>query len=211
MEFIVSHWLDLLLILIGLISFIVTFVRTGSVSKALDEELKIFDYLEDINLKYRNVDTCEKASQSFSECIKDYILNTATNELEELPIPKNVQDKIQSFIGTSLELALEKFLPKSRSYDEYCNDLSSVPTDVIADVYQERVEDMASIAESMELAEKYRADFGLPDTASYADIYAAIDKKAQELKAAFNKLVDSSNSLNDNNVNGKEVKNDSKD
>lgn len=187
-DFFVSYWQDILtfgLFIGGLICAIVTFFRTGSISKTI----KILKEVEE--MKYRNVDTRSNEKQSFSDYIKDYILNTATNELEELPIPKNVQDKIQSFIGTSLEFALEKFLPKARSYDEYCSDLTSVPTDVIADVYQSRVEDMAALAESMEVAEKYRSEFGLSDTASYAEIYAAIDKRAQELKSKLNLVVES--------------------
>lgn len=186
-DFFVSYWQDILtfgLFVGGLICAIVTFFRTGSISKTI----KILKEVEE--LKYRNVDTRSNEKQSFSEIIKDYILNTATNELEELPIPKNVQDKIQSFIGSSLEMALEKFLPKPHSYDDYCNELNSVPTDVIADVYQNRVESMAAIAESMELAEKYRSEFGLPDTATYTEIYAAIDKHAQELKAKLNLAVE---------------------
>lgn len=182
LDFLVSNWLEILIGFVAFVCFVVTFIRTGSITKSLDILKEVFD------LKYRTVDTRINEKQSFSDFIKDYILNTATNELEELPIPKNVQDKIQSFIGTSLEFALEKFLPKVKNYDEYCNDLCSVPTEVIADVYQSRVEDMASIAESMELAEKYRQDFGLPDTATYADIYAAIDKKARELKESLNKV-----------------------
>lgn len=184
LEFIVRYADLLFPTVLALIAFIVTMIRTGNCAKSYKNFLEVFD------LKYKTVDTRSNYVQSFSEQVKDYVLNTATNELEELPIPKNVQDKIQSFIGTSLELALEKFLPKAKSYDEYCSDLSSVPTDVIADVYQSRVVDMAAIAESMEIAEKYREEFGLSDTASYADIYAAIDKKAQDLKASINKAVD---------------------
>lgn len=200
LEFIVRYADLLFPSVLALIAFIVTMIRTGNCVKSYKNFMEVFD------LKYKTVDTRFNEKQSFSETIKDYILNTATNELEELPVPKNVQDRIQSFIGTSLELALEKFLPKARSYDEYCNDLSSVPTEVIADVYQERVEDMAAIAESMELAESYRESFGLPDTASYSDIYAAIDKKAQELKAGLNKAVEFNKAVGEVTVEGEKSK-----
>lgn len=184
-DFLVSHWLDVLYGVIVLVFAIVTFVRTGSISKSVS----ILKEVEE--LKYRTIDSPrEDFKQEFKETITDYILNTATNELEELPVPKNVQAKIQSFLETSLESALERFLPKAKSYEEYCSGLNSIPSEVVEAEYSSTVDDLANLGAAMEIAEQYREDFKLPDTASMADIYAYVDKRAQEIKSLINSKPD---------------------
>lgn len=124
-------------------------------------------------MKYETVDSkrkCPYVGQTFTDYVKDYILNPGTNELEELPKLKNVQAYIQSFLCTCLEASLEKFLPKIENAE-----------DVTAD-YTQRLNDLAVLGDYMELAEEYREKLNLPDTASVAEIYAAVDKSAQDLK-----------------------------
>lgn len=147
-------------VLLGVIAFVVTFIRTGNIKKSIRDFKEVKDMAKDER----------KYAQTFSETKKDYILNPATNELEELPLPKNIQDKIQSYIDTCLDSALEKFLPKVEEVDEYAD-------------YTQRIDDLAALGEYMELAEDYRERLGLGDKASVADIYAAVDKSAKELKA----------------------------
>lgn len=124
-------------------------------------------------MKYRNSNSPRSDfSQSFTEEVKDYILDPVSNELQELPIPKNIQQYIQSFVGSCLERTLERFLPSNveESNDTYAD-------------YTERVEDLSRLGEAMELAEEYREVFHLPDNATMAQIFAAVDKNAQELKS----------------------------
>lgn len=182
-DFLVSHWLDILSGVIVLVFAIITFARTGSISKSVS----ILKEVEE--LKYRTIESPRgDFKQDFKETVVDYILNTATNELEELPIPKNVQEKIQSFLSTSLESALERFLPKAGSYDEYCKSLSSIPDEVIQEEYSDTVDDLADLGCAMELAEFYREKLNLPLSASMADIYYEVNKRAQEIKSNMNKF-----------------------
>lgn len=169
MDFIVSNWqlfVECFFGVLAIVCFIITYVRTGNIKKSISEFKEVYD------LKYKTVNSeRKKYNQSFTPEVKDYILNPASNELEELPKKKNVDDYIQSHIESCLERALERFLPKVNEED-----------DLTAD-YTERCDDLASLGEAIEMAESYREQFGLPDSASIADIYAAVDKSAKELKS----------------------------
>lgn len=154
---------DLVILALSVVGFIVTIIRTGNVKKSIDSFKEVEELKKTVESRtYR---------QSFTPDEKDYILNPATNELEEKPIPKNVQDYINSHIETCLERVLERFLPQQHSEED----------NTIAD-YTQRVDDLASIGEAMELAEEYRDKFGLPDNYTMSQIYEAVDKSAKSLK-----------------------------
>lgn len=164
-NFLYLYWREVLFALVALFAFVYSLIRTGSIKKAVTD---FKYYIEEVeNLGYIKT---KKYSQEFTPEVKDYILNPASNELEELPLPKNVQAKIDGYIETSLERALNKFLPKDVKED-----------DLIAD-YTQRVDDLGSLGEAMELAEEYREQFHLPDNATMAEIFACVDKSAKELK-----------------------------
>lgn len=164
--------LNLVCVIIAFVGFIVTMVRTGSVKKSLNA-------MQEVNeMAYKNLK--KSRAQSFTPYEKDYILNPATNELEEKEVPKNVQEYIQSYVDTCLEKALEKFLP---------SDKVSEDNDHIVD-YSETVQDLAVLGDAMELAEDYREKYGLPDTYSAKQIYDFVNQRAQSLKSSISKVVD---------------------
>lgn len=111
------------------------------------------------------------AAQSFSEYKKDYVLNSATNELEELPNPVNIQAKIDSYLECALDRVLDRFTP---------NVVES--SDMVREDFQNSVDDLASLGEAMEIAEEWRDRLELPASYSMAQIYAAVDERAQKLK-----------------------------
>lgn len=122
-------------------------------------------------MKHQTVEKRKRVSQEFSEYAKDYVLNPATNQLEELETLKNIQAKIDSYVDCALERALEKFLPKIVE-----------ESDDVVDSYSDSVQDLASLGEAMETAEYYRTALNLPDSYGMAQIYEAVDKHAQLLK-----------------------------
>lgn len=158
---------DIVVFILAVIAFIVTLFTRRNVTSAV----KDFKEVED--LKYRTVNKFKSADtvQEFTPYVKDYVLNPQTNELEELPVPKNVQDYIQSFVDCALERFKEKYLPQNVQ-----------ESDLVAD-YASSVSDLSSLAEAMETAEYYREKFSLPDDYSMADIYQFVDKQANSLKA----------------------------
>lgn len=172
-EFLVSYWRELLYALIAVCVFIISFVRTGSIKKSVVDIEKIFYYLEDNQLKkHRTFNSSTSGfKQSFTPEVDDYILDPVTNELEKKPIPKNVQAYIDSYLECALDRTLERFLPK----------VVEEKNDTYAD-YTNRCDDLAALGEAMELAEKYRDQFRLPDNATMATIFATVDKSAKELK-----------------------------
>ena len=170
LEFFVTNQdciLSALCCLFAFVGFCVTMIRTGSIKKSLKamEELN--------NMPYKK--TCSY-SQGFSEYEKDYVLNPATNELEELEIPKNVQKYIDSYVDTCLEKALEKFLPDKVSESDSVIDYTQV------------CDDLSQIGNAMDIAEDYREKFGLPDTYSTADIYAFVQKQSDSLKSQLSQM-----------------------
>lgn len=165
---------DFWLFVAGVIAFLVTFVRTFSISKSINN-------FKEVVMKYDTFDSKKKKEfkQEFSEFIKNYIYNPDTKLLEELPTLKNIQAEIQSYLDCALERALEKFLP---------NVVSEV--DDISEDFNNTALDLATMAEAMETAEQYRDMLNIPATATLSDIYSAMDKHAQELKLkldSFNK------------------------
>ncbi len=159
---------------LAIAAFVVSVVRGHSVSQAVK------NFEEVLNLKYKTAMTARKDSaqhsQNFSEYAKDYVLNPGTNELEELEVPKNIQAKIESYVNTSLEAALERFMPKVVAEDD-------TPAD-----YVRAVEDLAILGDAMDKAEEYREKFSLPDKMTYAEIYEFIGKQAAELKTKLGEI-----------------------
>lgn len=155
---------------------LVTFFRTGSVKKSISNFLEV----NNLSKKYITVDSrpsSDTFAQSFSEYQKDYILNSVTNELEELPVPKNVQEYIQSFLETSLEHAFEKYLPTNVE-----------DRDDVVD-YDRAVTDLASLGEAMEVCEFYREKFNLSPTLSMAQVYDYVDKLSATIKESDKPVV----------------------
>lgn len=161
---------DCIIFSLAVVSFIVTLFIRKNVSSAV----KSFKEVEE--MKYKTVGKVKSVPQTFNEEVKDYILNPATNQLEELPIPKNVQDYIQSFVDCALERFKDKFLP---SVTEERDDIAD---------YTQSVSDLSSLAEAMEVAEDYRDRFNLPDDYSMADIYGFVDKHSKELSEKLKNL-----------------------
>lgn len=170
MEFLVTYQdfiLFALACIISIICFMITFIRTGSVTKALKDFKEVNE-----NMKFKTLSANSKIEhkQEFSDYVPDYVLNPVTNELERLEINKNIQAYIDSHVETALEHALEKFLPKVVEEDDNFVD------------YTQSVSDLGSLGEAMEIAEGYRERFNLPDSYSMSDIYSYVDNKSVELK-----------------------------
>lgn len=155
------------LFMLAVVSFLVTLFTKRNVSKSIESFKEVLDLKKS---KYLTADTRNRSQQSFSEEVADYVLSARTNELELSPIPKNIQDYINSHIETALERALERFTVPN-----------AIEEDIVED-YTSHVNDLASIGEAIEIAEHYRDELQLPDSASIADIYSAVDKRASELK-----------------------------
>lgn len=125
-------------------------------------------------IKYKTAEAVQAElakGQEFSETIKDYILDPVTNELEESPVPKNVQAEIQSYIDVALDRALEKFLPQV-----------ATEVDDVEDNYTAVAQDLASMGDAFDLAEEYREKLGLGADVSVADIFAKVAERAETLK-----------------------------
>ncbi|QXP45032.1 hypothetical protein [Microvirus mar8] len=157
---------------VGLLCFMVTLFRTGSVKKSI-LQLKEFEEM----IKYKTAEkqqAMKVKGQEFSETIKDYILDPVTNELEESPVPKNVQEEIQSYIDVALDRALERFLPNVEA-----------EVDDVEQNYTEMSQDLASIGDAFDLAEEYREKLGLGADVPVAEVFNKMAERAETLKQSL--------------------------
>lgn len=156
--------LSFICFIVAVIVGIVNFFRTGRLSQSAKNFIK------------QEVDSLKKDtsgySQTFSEEVPDYVLNPVTNELEESPIPKNVQKYIDSYIDTALDRVIERFLPE--------NVVEAEGEDNVAD-YTQMYEDLAYAGEVFDIAEDYRDKFNLPDTMSVQDVFDYVEKMSEEM------------------------------
>lgn len=186
MSFFLNHiefFVSLICGLVGVIIFIITFMRTGSIKKAINNFCEVND------LKYKTYSLHLKngsKGQEFSELVDDYVLNPETNELEVLPNKKNIQSYIQSYLDTALDKALEKFMP---------NVVKEV--DDVAD-YQNTVQDLAVLADGMDQAEYYREKFNLPDSYTISQVYEYLEKYSKSLKFKLENSEDKKSKDGDN-------------
>ena len=153
---------------------VVNFFRTGRLSHGAKKFI-----IDEVNALKKDT---SGYSQTFSEEVPDYVLNPVTNELEESPIPKNVQKYIESYIDTALDRVIERFLPE--------NVVEAEGDDNVVD-YTQMFEDLAYAGEVFDIAEDYRDKFNLPDTMSVQDVFNYVEKMsadlAERLKNQINK------------------------
>lgn len=121
------------------------------------------------NMEFLRPDDRPRTAQMFDNTVKDYVLNSVTNELVESPVLKDVQASIDSYATCSLDSALDKFLPNVVDETDQVAELNTMSAD------------LAAMAEMYERAEDYREKFNLGDDMSVADIYKAVGQKANEL------------------------------
>lgn len=160
--------LDIVLsVIIGFLCFLLAWVRTGSLKKAINQ-LKEYEEM----IKYKTASKAQeepREGQKFSRTVPDYILDPVTNELQRSPIDKDVQAYIDSHIDVALDRALERFLPKV------------VESDDIA-YYTAQSQDLAVMGEAFEIAEDYREKYNLDPNMSVADIYKYVGEQADKMK-----------------------------
>lgn len=143
---------------------VINFFRTGRLSNGAKKFI-----IDEVNTLKKDT---SGYTQTFSEEVPDYVLNPVTNELEESPIPKNVQKYIDSYIDTALDRVIERFLPE--------NVVEAEGEDNVAD-YTQMYEDLAYAGEVFDIAEDYRDKFNLPDTMSVQDVFNYVEKMSEEM------------------------------
>ena len=160
----IENVLSLLFFVGAFLINVINFFRTGRLSNGAKKFIT-----DEVNALKKDT---SGYSQTFSEEVPDYVLNPVTNELEESPIPKNVQKYIDSYIDTALDRVIERFLPENVVEAEGEDDASD---------YVEMYEDLAYAGEVFDRAEYYRDRFNLPDTMSVQDVYKYVNKVSDDI------------------------------
>lgn len=181
----------------GSVFAIVNFFRTGNVKKLQNELKELFD-----NMKFRLPDYQEQkgfdkstVSQDFtgSHLKKDYVLNEVEDVLVEKPEKIDIQKMIDSCVETSLERALQRYLPQDVQDVDEVADFTAVSND------------LENFSQVIDIAEEYREKYGLSDDMSVSDIYNYINNLADDLKKGIKKAVEPKQVIN-----VEEVKNEKK-
>lgn len=174
MQVVVDNLDVMLSVIFGLLLFLITFFRTGSIKKSI-KNLKEFETM----ITYKTAKDREELpvkAQEFSNTVPDYILDPVTNELERSPVDKDVQAYIDSYVDVALERALQRFLPQDVIEDN----------DHIAD-YTQKSQDLAELGSAFDLAEDYREKYNLPDNYTFEQIMSFVSDKATALKTELQK------------------------
>lgn len=173
MEFLSFDPVTLVAALVSIIAFIVTFIRTGSVKKAL-QNLNLIQGVTNMTTRapdyHQSANENDESIQSFENTRTDYVLNRHTNELEEKPEKIDLQSLINSAVDTALDRVLQKLMP----------DGSEIP-DTIETDYENSIGDLDDLAQAMDIAEEYRERLGLPLEMSVSDIYKRVGEYSSNL------------------------------
>lgn len=154
--------------IIGVIAFIVTFIRTGSIQKSVGEFMKYRtpDYRSDKSVN-ETVD-----AQSFDNTKQDWKLDKHTNVLEKLETKTDLAAFIQSSIDSALDRVLMRLQPA----------VDDMP-DTLETDYENTVDDLDDLAVAIDLANEYREKFNLPLETSVDDVFKYVQKQATEIKS----------------------------
>lgn len=149
----------LIVLVLNFVMSVISFFKTGTISKRtksiLEEEMK-----------YRLANYREKTSspsQSFDTEIDQYRLNKSTNELEKLPDKLDIQQFVNSFKDSALDVMLQKLEPQLTDQDKVVD----LHTDLLDSLDQLRdADDYRS-----EMCEKYHLD----PYSSLSDVVSALE------------------------------------
>ena len=112
-------------------------------------------------------------SQVFDVYADDYKYVEATGEIVKSPERINIQDKIDSYRSTALDVLLDKYLGNA---DSVSGDPGYVDHD-----YGRLYNDLADLGQCIEIANDYRDRYGLDDGMSVADVYKFVQGKLDTL------------------------------
>lgn len=143
-------------IIFSIVVFFVGISRNKSF-REIKEDMKLFNNRND-----------DVVAQSFSNKKQEYTLDERLNVLVENGTT-DLQDLINSSRGTALDELLKRMLPE----------------DIVRSSYQEAYDrcndDLDDMANLFDIAEEYRAKFGMPLTASISDIYKRMQSESTTL------------------------------
>lgn len=108
-----------------------------------------------------------------------YVYNKVTGLLEEAPEKINVVEQVNSFAGQSLQSTLERL---------HAFDKQVVGEGEVYD-YGDRVSDLSSVGEALDIFEEYRMLYRLPDDWSLEQVYDYMNehvKDAQKMQSETN-------------------------
>lgn len=112
-------------------------------------------------------------SQEFDEYVDDYKYVEATGEIVKSPERVNFQEKIDSYRSTALDVLLDKYLGN--------DDIDAGDSGYVDHDYGRLYNDLADLAECIEIANDYRDRYGLDDNMSVVDVYNFVQGKLDTL------------------------------
>lgn len=106
--------------------------------------------------------------QTFDEYADDYKYVEATGEIVKSPERVNIQDKIDSYRSTALDVLLDKYLG---------NDDGSTDGGFVDHDFGRLYNDLADLGQCIEIANDYRDRYDLDDNMSIVDVYKFVQGK----------------------------------
>lgn len=112
-------------------------------------------------------------SQVFDEYADDYKYVELTGEIVKSPERINIQERIDSYRSTALDVLLDKYLGND---DSLIGDPGYVDHD-----YGRLYNDLVDLGQCIEIANDYRDRYGLADGMSVVDVYKFVQGKLDTL------------------------------
>lgn len=147
-------------LIVGIISCIITFVRTGKI-KNINKEVS--------EMKYRVASYREKEepnATTYNLEVPQYRLNKQTGELVELPTKKNLQEALNSFRDVALTDVIERFMPVDQSAES-----------PVLEAYEYNSDRLDALLIASEYANELRQKYGYSDTATLSEMIADLQSK----------------------------------
>lgn len=151
-------------IVMGVISCIVTFVRTGKI-KTINNEVK--------EMKYRVASYREKQepkATTYAIEVPQYRLNKQTGELVELPTKKNLQEALNSFRDVALTDVIERYMPVDQT--------SESP---VLEAYEYNSDRLDALLIASEYTNELRKKYGYSDDATLSEMIADLQAKNEKI------------------------------
>lgn len=179
-DFIEAHLYECIALLGAVISVVfnlIMFARTRNVK-----------YLKEVvNMKYYTEGSSRtRKGLTFSNLKPVYRLNKSTGLLEETDEVVDIQAEIDSMRDYCLQACLARFEA------QYSDEIDTVQSE-----FDAMQDDCDTFNQVFEVAERYRSQLGLSDDCDISDIFAAMNKKSDELKIHIQSLKDKNKGVSD--------------
>lgn len=165
---------DVVILVVSLIAFVVTLVRTGSIQKSVNT-LKEIEEMKYRLPDYRQSNKKEKQGTVFTYEVPEYRLDKKSNTLVELPEKKNLQDELNSNRDVALTTSIERLMPDVESDNG------------VMEAYGYNADRLEMLVEYSEALNELKRKYAYDDDITLADIVKDLTARNKQILQSMQK------------------------